>query len=258
MFAGNIVGVTTVDNHVTWADAGPSSLHELVAPPGNFNLDTTPGIFCRQGTKAWARSTIGAGTALGKVAIRDTVGAVAGDFRPCGTVWGDAVGSCAFPLNGSAVDSIPLSFGQHNVAVGSGTTYSLSATDAAKPFISLTGSPSGTLTLTIPVAGSSAVALFGFFNATAQSIILTTGSGTTFTLAAGGRILVIVAASVVLPVITSGLGALGAIVDSTTGSATTTLNDVGVAFNEATLDNNFATVALALNNIIGRLNKAGI
>lgn len=49
------------------------------------------------------------------------------------------------------------------------------------------------------------------------------------------------------------LGAITALTDSTTGTANDTLSDVGGAFSQATLNNNFADIAAKLNAIIAYL-----
>lgn len=52
--------------------------------------------------------------------------------------------------------------------------------------------------------------------------------------------------------------ALTAITDSTTGTPSSTLNDVGTAFTHATLDNNFATIAAKINAIQAALHNLGL
>ena len=254
MFLGNTVGVTTTDHNVVWADAGPSSLHELVAPAGHFNLDSLPGINCPKGTHAWLRSTVAAGSALGRVSIRDTVGGVAGDFRPFGTVWGDAVGSCPFPLAGSSVDGIPFGMSQHNVSVGTATSYMASASDFSKPFISITGSPGAPFTFILPAAGASLVSLYGLYNATTQPATISAGSGTTVAIPPQTRMMVLVGGNLVLPLLTTNGGALPSMVDDTAGTASQTLFHTGTSL----IDANFASVALALNALNARLNALSI
>lgn len=46
--------------------------------------------------------------------------------------------------------------------------------------------------------------------------------------------------------------------DSTTGTANDTLTDVGVAFAQATLNNNFADLAAKVNAILTAIRNAGI
>ncbi len=52
--------------------------------------------------------------------------------------------------------------------------------------------------------------------------------------------------------------AIADLTDSTTGTANDTLTDVGGAFDQATLNNNFADVAAKINAIIARLESAGL
>ena len=51
--------------------------------------------------------------------------------------------------------------------------------------------------------------------------------------------------------------AITEITDSTGGTASTTLSDVGSSFSQATLNNNFASIAQSLNEIKAALNGAG-
>lgn len=46
--------------------------------------------------------------------------------------------------------------------------------------------------------------------------------------------------------------------DSTTGTANDTVSDVGAAFSQATLNNNFADVTAKINTILTRLESAGL
>ena len=52
--------------------------------------------------------------------------------------------------------------------------------------------------------------------------------------------------------------AIPSLTDSTGGTANDTLTDVGAAFSQATLNNNFADVAAKLNAILAALRGAGI
>ena len=52
--------------------------------------------------------------------------------------------------------------------------------------------------------------------------------------------------------------AIVALTDSTTGTADNTLADVGAAFNQATLNNNFADLAAKVNALIAAVKGAGI
>lgn len=49
-----------------------------------------------------------------------------------------------------------------------------------------------------------------------------------------------------------------ALTDSTTGTANDTVSDVGGAFNQATLNNNFADLAAKINAILTALKNAGL
>lgn len=51
---------------------------------------------------------------------------------------------------------------------------------------------------------------------------------------------------------------IASLTDSTTGAANDTLTDVGAAFNQATLNNNFADVAAKINAILAALRANGI
>lgn len=52
--------------------------------------------------------------------------------------------------------------------------------------------------------------------------------------------------------------AITALTDSTTGTADNTVADVGAAFNQATLNNNFADLTAKINAILTALDGAGI
>lgn len=52
--------------------------------------------------------------------------------------------------------------------------------------------------------------------------------------------------------------AIASLTDSTTGTANDTLTDVGGAFSQATLNNNFADLAAKVNAILAALRGAGI
>lgn len=53
-------------------------------------------------------------------------------------------------------------------------------------------------------------------------------------------------------------GAVASLTDSTTGTADDTVADVGAAFSQATLNNNFADLTAKLNAILAALRGAGL
>lgn len=177
-------GHTTADNHVTWTEAGPSSLHELVGPPGMLRSDTIPTVFCRQGTVVWKR-TVAADQCIGWIAIANTQGAVATDWRSFGQLYGSDDGASPYlgaPLRGSIIEGSPLSIAQNSIAL-SDADYPLTATDASQPHLSFSGALTADRTITFPtIAGFEAAPYVVQNNTTGGHNLILTGGGLSVTL----------------------------------------------------------------------------
>lgn len=138
----------------------------------------------------------------------------------------------------------------------------LSAGDAAVGFAESeadnTGGASGAIRCRFQDNGKAVLAISGLAVTDIDKPVYASDDGT-FTLTATSNSFV----GVVDRFVSSGVGlvafdmrrgtALTSLTDSTTGTANATVSDVGAAFNQATLNNNFADVTAAINSIIKRL-----
>jgi hypothetical protein len=249
---------------VTWTEAGPSCLNELTGVPGQMRLDVIPSNFMRKGTQVFRR-TVDADKALGFVAINDTQGSVATDWRSFGITWGSDDGitpAFGFPLLGSALESKPIMFGQTTINATT-TTYTLAPADYINTYIGLAGTPGGALTVTVPTAPGSSVFRFIFNNSLTggYGATITTGSGRTVSVPYSTSMEVCVIGANVVPVDAVNYAQptrAGQLTDSTGGTPGATIASAGTIFNEGTLNNNFASLTQRINALEAMLHNLGL
>lgn len=181
---------TTIDGYtndnigggnIVWQCIGPSSYKQPFGPPGHMNLFLIPGGQCKRGTVVWNNTAASPGQAMGWVAIRDTVGAVAADWRSFGTIWGSNDGvtpAFGFALQGSVLDAKAFALAQNTIPMGADTDITLSAAQYVSPFLGFAGTITAPRTVTFPSQGSFRAAFWYVNNICPFTLKLTAGSGT--------------------------------------------------------------------------------